>query len=107
MRALSEVAVGGGKEAVARLLGADEDVTEAALMEAVFRECAKEKLQYRLVALEAAGRILRELRLPYFGRLYEITFPLIKKEDEDVEMEDAEATEAADREESEKNLLLR
>ena len=47
MRALSEVAVGGGKEAVARLLGADEDVTEAALMEAVFRECAKEKLQYR------------------------------------------------------------
>ena len=108
VRALSDVVVGGGKEAVARLLSADEDLTEAALMEAVFRECAKEKLQYRLVALEAAGRILRELRMPYFGRLYEITFPLIKKEDEDdVDMEDAEAAEAADREESEKNLLLR
>ena len=50
----------------------------------------------------------RELRMPHFGRLYEITFPLIKKEDEDdVDMEDAEAAEAADREESEKNLLLR
>ena len=109
VRALSDVVVGGGKESIARLLSADEDLTEAALMESVFRECGKEKLQYRLVALEAAGRILRELRMPYFGRLYEITFPLIKKEDEDVDMEDAAeaAAEAADREESEKNLLLR
>ena len=78
MRALSDVVVGGGKEAVARLLGADADLTEAALMEALFRECGKEKLQYRLVALEAAGRVLSELRMPHFGRLYEITFPLIK-----------------------------
>ena len=89
--------VGCGKESMAALLSSDPDLTEEALMAAVFRECKKEKLQYRLVALEAAGRILRELRMPYFGRLYEITFPLVKKEDEDdVDMEDAEAAEAAE-----------
>ena len=40
--------MGCGKESMAALLSSDPDLNEEALMAAVFRECKKEKLQYRV-----------------------------------------------------------
>jgi proteasome component ECM29 len=105
VKAVADVCVS-NKEGARQALNDGGGLTDEILMATLFRECKREKISYRLVALEAAGRVLKGLKLNYFKELYDITFPLIKAEKEEKD-EDAGEEEEADREESEKNLLLR
>ncbi len=94
---------GKGSEGVRAMVAAEEGLSVAVVMEALFRECRKEKRSYRRVALSCTGRIIRELELECFSKLYEIAFPLIKVKEKDEE-DDEEDEEA---EESEQMLELR
>lgn len=49
------------------------------VVECVMRECRKESLVYKLVALQAAGKILEATHTDRFSELSQIVFPIIKK----------------------------
>ncbi|TRY72263.1 hypothetical protein TCAL_11939 [Tigriopus californicus] len=58
------------------------EITVDNLMSCVLRECKKDKVFYKIVALESAGRIIDAFQTKHFKELYDIVFPIIKKEDE-------------------------
>lgn len=49
------------------------------VLEAVFKECRKESLVYKMAALRCAGDVLHSSQEDRFGDMAEILFPLIKK----------------------------
>ncbi len=110
VKALSDVCVSNVDGVNRCLIEEGSTLTADVLVNSFFRECKKEKVSYRLVAIESTGRVVKELMLSsYFDQLYDIVFPLIKKEEdpEDEAMETDEVDEEAEKEESEKNLVLR
>ena len=64
------------------------NIDEEALVQCLFKECKKEKLEYRIVAIECTGTIFKELQILKFSELYEIIFPVIKKKSEEEIEED-------------------
>ena len=72
------------------------------LVEAMLRECRKEKVEYKVIALESTGRVLRELKVDRLKEIYEIVgvyLPSSEKKEggEDKEEEDEEDKESAGR----------
>lgn len=61
------------------LASPDEPLTEQILMQCLIRECGKERLEYKIVALEATSKIIRALDLNYFESLYGMLLPFIRK----------------------------
>ena len=67
LRSLSDLAVSAPEILAATLAGAKEgDIDRQTLVTALMKECKKEKLEYRVVALEATGTVLSELKLDHF-----------------------------------------
>ena len=67
LRSLSDLAVSAPEILATTLAAAKEgDVDRQTLMAALLKECKKEKLEYRVVALEATGTILSELKWDHF-----------------------------------------
>ncbi|XP_033738890.1 proteasome adapter and scaffold protein ECM29-like [Pecten maximus] len=59
------------------------------VVEAVMKECRKERLAYKLEALQCMGSILEEYKLDHFREMWDILSPtLLKKDKEDKEEED-------------------
>merc|ERR1712008_146071 len=74
----------------------EDPLTEDILMKCLIRECGKERLEYKIVALEGTSKVLQAMDLNYFKPLYEMLIPFIRKAfDEEIERKK--------REESEKN----
>ena len=74
----------------------EDPLTEDILMKCLIREWGKERLEYKIVALEATSKVLQAMDLNYFKPLYEMLIPFIRKAfDEEIERKK--------REESEKN----
>lgn len=59
----------------------------------LLKECAKEKLSYRIKALEATGKVLKGLQMDHFKELYEKLLPVIKIKGDDDKMDDGEEEE--------------
>ena len=79
-RSLSDLATSAPQSLGSTLAAAKEgEVGRQELVAALLRECRKEKLEYRVVALEAAGTVLSELGLDQFEELYEIVSPHLPK----------------------------
>ena len=77
------------------------EVEKDKLVEAMLRECRKEKAEYKIIALESTGRVLRELKVDRLKEIYEIVegyLPKKKKdEDDEEEKEEEEDKESAGR----------
>ena len=79
------------------------------LMTCLLKECKKEKMSYKLVALSAVGRIMKEMKLEYFPALYEMGFPVIRmemEEDEHGEMRPKQSEEELDDDKDERDRKL-
>merc|ERR1719509_653959 len=73
LRSLSDLAVSGPELLAATLAAAKEgELGRQELLAALLKECRKEKLEYRVVALETTGTILSQLKLDHFKDLYDI-----------------------------------
>ena len=73
LRSLSDLAVSAPEILATTLATAKEgDVDRQTLVAALLKECKKEKLEYRVVALEATGTILSELKWDHFQVLSEV-----------------------------------
>ena len=48
-------------------------------MKCLIRECGKERLEYKIVALDSTSKILQSMDLDYFKSLYEMLIPFIRK----------------------------
>ena len=71
-----------------------EGLTEDQLVSCLLRECKKESnFEYRLTALRSTGIIIQSLKLNCFDALFEIVFPVIRK---DEEMEDEQEDKPKD-----------
>ena len=69
---------------VTKLFGdPDHALTEEIFMKSLLRECGKERLEYKIQALEATSKILRALDLDYFQALYDMLKTFIAKKDND------------------------
>ena len=68
-------------------------IDEEALVQCLFKECKKEKLDYKIVAIESTGTIFKELQILRFAELFEIIFPVIKKKSEEETTEDKDKNE--------------
>ena len=67
LRSLSDLAVSAPEILATTLAGAKEgDIDRQTLVAALLKECKKEKLEYRVIALEATGTVLSELKLDHF-----------------------------------------
>ena len=67
LRSLSDLAVSGPDLLAATLAAAkDGELGRQELLAALLKECRKEKLEYRVVALETTGTILSQLKLDHF-----------------------------------------
>ena len=78
------------------------EVEKDKLVEAMLRECRKEKAEYKIIALESTGRVLRELKVDRLKEIYEIVegyLPKKKKDegDDEEEKEEEEDKESAGR----------
>jgi proteasome component ECM29 len=89
LRALSDVCKGGSSSIRGMLLGEAMEEEESAnidentLVQCLFKECRKEKLDYKIIAIECTGIIFKELQILKFSELFEMIFPIIKKKPEE------------------------
>ena len=79
----------------------DEPLTEEVLMKCLLRECGKERLEYKIVALNSTSKILRALDLDYFKALYEMLLPFIRKAMDDKNESDESKKKDKDEDETE------
>nr|DBA28234.1 TPA: hypothetical protein GDO54_008627 [Pyxicephalus adspersus] len=59
--------------------GAPQQPTIDEIVQAVLKECRKENIKYKIVALKCAGDVLESTKEDRFQELADILFPLIKK----------------------------
>ena len=69
---------------------ADNSLTEEILMKCLLRECGKERLEYKIKALESTSKILRALDLDYFQPLYDMLQAFISKKEASTDDKDSE-----------------
>jgi len=65
-------------------------ITEEALVQCLLKECQKEKLSYKIVALKATGQILQATQIDRFRDLYELFSPVIRVSNEVAEEDEEE-----------------
>ena len=61
------------------LVDANNPLTEDILIKCLLRECGKERIEYKIVAIDTTSTILRCLDLDYFESLYTMLIPFIRK----------------------------
>ena len=62
------------------LQDANNPLTEdIVIMKSLLRECGKERMDYKIVAIDTTSTILRSLDLDYFQALYTMLLPFIRK----------------------------
>jgi len=108
LRSLSDLAVSAPESLSATLHSPKEgEVGKAELVAALLKECKKEKLEYRVVALEATGSVLQHLKLDHFQELYSIVQPHLPKPSTESDKENGVKEEMeVDREEGVKQVEL-
>jgi len=104
LRSLADLAVS-GSEILKQNLSSEEGISTAVLMDSLMKECKKEKVEYRITALEATGTILQELKLDRFKDLYDIVSPHLQTTSEDSDKENGER-DSDDKDENQKQLDL-
>ena len=78
LRSLSDLAVSAPEILATTLAGAKEgDIDRQTLVAALMKECKKEKLEYRVIALEATGTVLSELKLDHF-QVFSLSMSLLQ-----------------------------
>ena len=75
---------------LAMMTAGDNALTEDILMKCLLRECGKERMDYKIKALEATSKILRALDLDYFQQLYGMLHSFIEKKEATDEADDQE-----------------
>jgi len=85
--------------------GKEGEPTVEQLVDNLLKECRKEKLAYRMVALETTGTILKELELDRFNELYSIVAEHLPKSGEEGSS-DKENDMEVDKEESQAKYEL-
>ena len=79
------------------LADADVALTEEVFVKCLLKECSKERLEYKINALEATSKILRALDLDYFQQLYDMLHVFIeRKEAEGVDPDEQQETISLD-----------
>ena len=76
------------------------EVEKDKLVEAMLRECRKEKAEYKIIALESTGRVLRELKVDRLKEIYEIVEGYLPKKKKDEGDDEEEKEEEEDDKES-------
>jgi len=76
------------------------------LVAVLLRESRKEKLEYKIIALESTGTILNELKLDRFKEMYEMLADHLPKSADDENKENGNTEDAEDKEASQKQLEL-
>ena len=56
-----------------------QPLTEDTLLKCLLKECGKERLDYKIVALASTSKILHAMDLNYFKPLYDMLLPFIRK----------------------------
>lgn len=75
---------------VQTMLAADDHpLTEDIITKCLLRECGKERIEYKIVAIDTTSLIMRSLDFDYFQALYAMLVPFIRKalDEEDEEEE--------------------
>lgn len=87
-----------GKAGTLAILSAEskQAVTNELLTTALLRECKREKIEYRIIALTCTGKMIRELDLLCFEELFSLTYPYIKEHDREKDDADDEEEEFKD-----------
>ena len=80
------------------------EVEKDRLVEAMLRECRKEKAEYKIIALESTGRVLRELKVDRLKDIYEIVGVYLPKPDKKEEEGEGEKEEEEDKESAGRKL---
>jgi proteasome component ECM29 len=78
-----------------------------AIVGALLKECVKEKKAYRAAALRVTGRVVSNLQLDFFAKLYAASFELIRVEEEKKDGDEGEDEDMEDKDESDEVLALR
>jgi len=107
IRSLYDLVVYGGDNVATNLQGKSDEVSIDSMLDALFRECKKEKVGYRVVALTSTATILQSLKIDQFKELYGIVCEHLPapKEDEEKENE-KEEKEEKDKDEQDQELQL-
>ena len=66
-----------------------KNMDESTIVKCLFKECQKEKLEYKIVAIECTGIIFKALQISKFSELFEIVFPIIKQNPVDEDNDDS------------------
>jgi len=103
MRSLQDLVVYGGDGVVHNLVDKSGEASMDSMLECLLRECKKEKVEYKIVALITTATILEHINRDLFKELYEIVSPFLKESCDD---EKNGATDEVDKEEKENDLKL-
>merc|ERR1719481_197387 len=76
------------------------------LVTVLLRECRKDKLEYKIIALESTGTILNELKLDRFKEMYEMLAGYLPKSTDEENKENGNADDDDDKEKSQRQLEL-
>jgi len=110
LRSLHDLVVYGGDGVASNLQGKSEDVSIDLLLDTLMRECKKEKVDYRVVALTCTATILQKLNIDKFKEIYGIVVdhlpkPIVDGEPDENGTMDVKEKEQ-DKEEKEAELVL-
>jgi len=102
LRSLADIASSG-----AELMNANmKEEIQGKLVEALLKECRKEKLEYRIIALESTGTIFSELKLDRFKDIYDIVAEHLPNPTDEDNKENGNNEDMEDQESSQKKLDL-
>jgi len=101
LRSLADIASSGPEIMVVNMA---EEMDK--LVEALLKECRKQKLEYRIIALESTGTIMRELKLDRFKYIYEIVAEHLPNSSDEDNKENGTKEDMEDQESSQKQLEL-
>jgi len=101
LRSLADIATSGAELMVTNV---KDEIDQ--LVEALLKECRKEKLEYRIIALESTGTIFNELKLDRFKEIYEMLAGHLPKSSDEDNKENGNNDDMEDRETSQKQLEL-
>ena len=71
-------------------------LTEDIITKCLLRECGKERIEYKIVAIDTTSLIMRSLDFDYFQALYTMLVPFIRKALDDEQNENKKAEEDDD-----------
>jgi len=101
LRSLADIASSAPKLMIDNL---KDDIEK--LVEALIKECKKEKIEYRVIALESTGIIFNELELNKFEEIYSVVVEHLPQKDDEDCRENGKDEDIDDKESSQKQIEL-